>query len=169
MIINSIIAGAGTSGNIIHHESGTVAYHTGSTNLTIKIPCTDMSLDNYFVKAKAIKSWKKVDGVWVEQDSLDYTGLTTVATWLCIAFACFEPQLTNTSYKINDGTTGTVQNLHGDALRVNAYASGNATAQGVSSISKASDGLSITMTSNFNICVSQIGQTFQYDIWGWNN
>lgn len=170
MIINSIIAGAGTSGNIIHHESGTVAYHTGGSNLTINIPCTDMSYDNYFVKAKAIKSWKIVDGVWVEQDSLDYTGLTTQSHWICVSLAAFTPYLTSTSYKVNDGTYGAQQNLQAISLRVNAYVSGgNSASQGVSSISKVSDGLSITMGPNFNICTAQIGQTWQYDIWGWND
>ena len=57
--------------------SGTVSFHDGTNSKALTIPFTsELFLTNFIVEIMPIRTWALVDDVWVERDSLDFTGIT---------------------------------------------------------------------------------------------
>lgn len=165
----AIPSGGGSS---IHHEHGTFSYHTGTDRTAFLLTCDDLNYDNLVLYAQAIKTWKSIGGTWVEQATLDFSGTETATKWALGSMIMVDPPIPAIAGTRSDGSALAASNVFAIGVRRNVYASGTATfSQPTSGVTwnKSTNTISATMSTNFNLCTKNAGQTWEYDLWGWNN
>lgn len=147
------------------HETGTVSFHTGEVlkTLTIPISAEAEALDNYVIAVRPIKTWALVDGVWVERDSLDFTGINGFKSgnWNpALAYVIGgKAKLFNSVVFRNFVSRG----VYSNGVKGNANENG--------AVFSLVDGNLVTSSNALNgscVCVADGGLTFEYHIWGWS-
>lgn len=168
--ILAIPSGGGSS---IHHEHGTFSYHTGTDRTGFSLSCDNLNYDNLVLYAQAIKSWKNIGGTWVEQATLDFSGTETATKWALGCVIMVNPSISAVAGTRSDGTALAAASVHSVGVRRNIYTSGTATfgqpMSNAATWNKSTNTISATMSTNFNLCTKNAGQTWEYDLWGWNN
>ena len=179
MIINPIIFGSGGGETPVYHTSGTASFHTGTDSQSMVLPLPDTSYDMYLIATYILKTWKLVDGVWVEQAGLDFNGSSkTVYTFKRVAVAGLSTSIlpTKFSYIASNGTqknNQTVDTYRSMSVIYNissAMRSQNmtATAPTISTTNKTISVPAVSGATDYTSTTTH-GTTHHYDIWGWNN
>lgn len=154
----------------VFHEHGSIAFHTGSNTTEFAIPVSNTSYDNYLVIATATKTWKKVGSTWVEDAGRNFSGLFTSSTLIGDSLVFLYPNKYTESITASTGVKSSPIPTLEYSININAYnASSNpARAALATSVTLNNGAFSGKVTTNHYLCRSTVGQTFEYDIYGWN-
>ncbi len=157
--IGSIQTGGGGG----FHETGTVSFHTGEVlkTLTIPISAEAEALDRYVFAVRPIKTWALVDGVWVERDTMDFTGINGFqsGTWNPVLAFLFGAKART--------FRGRVYRQYGGRGVYSGGQNGNAMGNNVE-FTIDNGNLVFSNTNSAAVCVADGGLTFEYHIWGWS-
>lgn len=164
MIINSIIAGAGGgSGSSIYHIASSKTFEAGGLSLTFVIQ-NPGTYDNYLIKAYVYSIWKN----GVEDTTRTYH--TSSTTQLCDSFICIIPKYTTTAFKYGTADTqANGANVYGFSERIVASSGVRSRDKITTAPTIESSNITITLPSNNNIRAPGFGQTYNYELWAWNN
>lgn len=159
-----------SGGGGVHHEHGTIAYHTGANTQAFSWTFDDLDYDNVIFVATVTKSWKKINDEWVEQETRDYSNTATASKQLAQAIFMQFPRKDIADFVNSSGTTVSVGYVSPVSMNCNIY-SGTTQNRTVGIDDTALNGNTISgkMSINYYLCSDTAGQTFEYDVWGWNN
>lgn len=171
----AIVNVAGGGGDYLV-ERGTISFHTGIGTQAMAIPVSDVSYQNYMLFARAIKSWKKVGGVWTEQASIDFSGTTHNRMIVSQLIAAYPARQTSW-VTVQDGETAPIVDTFGiethlqTSYREQNSAFVNLCPAFVNVANPSIDAANscVVFHTQRDVCNDTVGVTYQYAIVGWNN
>lgn len=140
-------------------ETGTVSIHTGEVvnELSIPISPAAQALENYIVYVEPIKTWVLENDVWIERESLDFTGTTGFRS------GNWHPLVTVLVAKRTPSPILGISALYASRAQYSNGTSGNYHGNDFT-VDRANNKLIFVFSNQGYVCVADCGITFEYTI-----